>query len=306
MPINKTEFRKALGLFTTGVTIVSTLQKDNIPRGFTANSFTSVSLDPPLILICIGDFNESKDLFSKSKSFAVNILNEEQMDLSNLFAKPSPNKFDEITWHLGELNTPLIDGSLAWFECENYNQLEAGDHIILIGKVKYFGKNDGSPLGYFQGNYITLDNEKSLVNAISKNTKTILGVIFDNDDSILFNVDKETGYLSLPSVGEKGEKATTSNLLKKYQNLGFKTKLDFVYSVYEDKNLDAVCIYYRSKENANPPNGSQYIKFEDISWDKIQDDALVTMLKRYVEESSKENFAIYMGDETSGFTHKLI
>ena len=305
MKIKTNEFRKALGKFATGITIVTTLDHNQNPRGFTANSFTSVSLNPPLILICIGDFNESLDLFKKSDFFAVNILNENQKEISNIFASPSKFKFKGIDWHSGKFSSPLIKNSIAWFECKNYNNLTAGDHLILIGEVKSFGEGNGFPLGYFQGSYFSLNNTNSLVNVISKSTKTIIGVIFENNQSILFNEDPKTKVLTLPCVGENNEIASTSNLLKKYDSLGFKAKLDFVYSVYEDKKLDAVCIYYRSKISSDAPYGSKYINFFEIPWEKIKDEALVIMLKRYVEESSHDNFAIYMGDEKSGLTQKL-
>jgi flavin reductase (DIM6/NTAB) family NADH-FMN oxidoreductase RutF len=305
MKIDNLEYRKALGKFVTGVAIVTTCEIDGTPRGFTANSFTSVSLDPPLILICIGDFNESLELFKNSKHFSVNILSENQMDISNLFASPSSRKFENTKWTKGDLGSPIIKGALAWFECKNHDQIRSGDHIILIGNVKSFKENSGLPLGYYSGNYITLNNEKSLVSAIEKNTKTILGLIIEKSNSILFYENNKSNELSLPSIGSRGEQSNTSNLIEKFSGLGFKVKLDFVYSVYEDKNLNAVCIYYRCKDNAKPPKAYKYIKFEDIEWKKIKDKALIIMLKRYIEEANHGNFAIYMGDEKSGLTQPL-
>ena len=305
MKIDNLEYRKALGKFVTGVAIVTTCEIDGTPRGFTANSFTSVSLDPPLILICIGDFNESLELFKNSKHFSVNILSENQMDISNLFASPSSRKFENTKWTKGDLGSPIIKGALAWFECKNHDQISSGDHIILIGNVKSFKENSGLPLGYYSGNYITLNNEKSLVSAIEKNTKTILGLIIEKSNSILFYEDNKSNELSLPSIGSQGEQSNTSNLIEKFSGLGFKVKLDFVYSVYEDKSLNAVCIYYRCKDNAKPPKAYKYIKFEDIEWKKIKDKALIIMLKRYIEEANHGNFAIYMGDEKSGLTQTL-
>ena len=96
MKVDTNKFRKALGKFTTGITIVTTLDKNQNPRGFTANSFTSVSLNPPLILICIGEFNESLDLFNNSEFFAVNILNENQKEMSNTFASPSKSRIRNL------------------------------------------------------------------------------------------------------------------------------------------------------------------------------------------------------------------
>ena len=305
MGFDKLEFRKTLGQFVTGVTIVTTCDNDGTPRGFTANSFTSVSLDPPLILICIGDFNEGIELFRNSKHFAINILNEKQMDISNLFATPTSKKFDDTKWFKGQLGSPIIEDSLAWFECKNYDQIRSGDHIILIGNVKYFRKEGGYPLGYYNGNYIKFNNEDSLVNAIEKNTKTILGTIVEKDESILFLDDEKNNKLSLPVVGNNGETSTTTSLISKYKNVGLELKLDFVYSVYEDNKLDAVCIYYRSKGNGVTPKDYKYIGFKDIDWSKIRDEALVIMLKRYIDETNHGNFAIYMGDETIGQTQIL-
>ena len=305
MQFDKLEYRKTLGQFVTGVTIVTTTSEDGTPRGFTANSFTSVSLDPPLVSICIGDFNEGIDIFKNSKYFAINILNENQMEISNIFATPSQNKFDNTKWFKGDSGAPIIENSLAWFECSNFEQIRSGDHIILIGNVKSFKKDSGYPLGYYNGSYIKFNNEISLVNAIEKNTKTILGLIVENETSILFFEDKENNVLSLPKVGGNGGPSNTTSLIDKYSSIGLNVKLDFVYSVYEDNKQDAVCIYYRCKANGTPPDKHKYIKFNEISWDKIKDEALVIMLKRYIEESNHGNFAIYMGDETKGQTQIL-
>jgi len=247
MKFDNLEYRKTLGKFVTGVTIITTCEKDGTPRGFTANSFTSVSLEPPLILICIGDFNEGLELFKNSEYFAVNILNEAQVDISNLFAKPLKNKFEEIEWSNSKFGVPIIKGALAWLECKNFDQKRSGDHLILIGNVKNFHNEGGYPLAYYNGNYISFNNETSLVNAMEKDSKTIIGAIIEKNNSILFFDDSKNNILKLPVIGENGEPSNTTKLVNKYSNIGLKMRLDFVYSVYEDKRLDAVCIYYRSK-----------------------------------------------------------
>ena len=130
-------------------------------------------------------------------------------------------------------------------------------------------------------------------------------MIVENETSILFFEDKENNVLSLPKVGGNGGPSNTTTLIDKYSSVGLNVKLDFVYSVYEDNKQDAVCIYYRCKAKGKPPDKHKYIKFNEISWDKIKDEALVIMLKRYIEESNHGNFAIYMGDETKGQTQTL-
>ena len=305
MKFDNLEYRKTLGKFVTGVTIITTCEKDGTPRGFTANSFTSVSLEPPLILICIGDFNEGLELFKNSEYFAVNILNEEQVDISNLFAQPVKNKFEEIKWSNSKFGVPIIKGALAWLECKNFDQKRSGDHLILIGNVKNFHNEGGYPLAYYNGNYISFNNETSLVNAMEKDSKTIIGAIIEKNNSILFFDDSKNNILKLPVIGENGEPSNTTKLVSKYSNIGLKISLDFVYSVYEDKRLDAVCIYYRSKGDETIPKGYKYVKFNDINWEKIKDKALVIMLKRYIEEANQGDFAVYMGNETKGLTQTL-
>ena len=305
MKFDNLEYRKTLGKFVTGVTIITTCEKDGTPRGFTANSFTSVSLEPPLILICIGDFNEGLELFKNSEYFAVNILNEEQVDISNLFAQPVKNKFEEIKWSNSKFGVPIIKGALAWLECKNFDQIRSGDHLILIGNVKNFHNEGGYPLAYYNGNYISFNNETSLVNAMEKDSKTIIGAIIEKNNSILFFDDSKNNILKLPVIGENGEPSNTTKLVNKYSNIGLKMRLDFVYSVYEDKRLDAVCIYYRSKGDETIPKGYKYVKFNDINWEKIKDKALVIMLKRYIEEANQGDFAVYMGNETTGLTQTL-
>ena len=305
MKFDNLEYRKTLGKFVTGVTIITTCEKDGTPRGFTANSFTSVSLEPPLILICIGDFNEGLELFKNSEYFAVNILKESQVDISNLFAQPLKNKFEEIEWSNSKFGVPIIKGALAWLECKNFDQKRSGDHLILIGNVKNFHNEGGYPLAYYNGNYISFNNETSLVNAMEKDSKTIIGAIIEKNNSILFFDDRKNNILKLPVIGENGEPSNTTKLVSKYSNIGLKMSLDFVYSVYEDKRLDAVCIYYRSKGYETIPKGYKYVKFNDINWEKIKDKALVIMLKRYIEEANQGDFAVYMGNETTGLTQTL-
>ena len=250
-------------------------------------------------------FNEGLELFKNSEYFAVNILNEAQVDISNLFAKPLKNKFEEINWSNSKFGVPIIKGALAWLECKNFDQIRSGDHLILIGNVKNFHNEGGYPLAYYNGNYISFNNETSLVNAMEKDSKTIIGAIIEKNNSILFFDDSKNNILKLPVIGENGEPSNTTKLVSKYSNIGLKMSLDFVYSVYEDKRLDAVCIYYRSKGDETIPKGYKYIKFNDINWEKIKDKALVIMLKRYIEEANQGDFAVYMGNETTGLTQTL-
>lgn len=147
--IDTRDFRNCLGRFATGVTII-TYNSPEGKRGLTANSFTSISLDPPLVLISIGRTTKAAD-YLKGNSFAVNILSNEQKDLSNHFAgKQIPNL--AIPWVEGEY-APHLEGSLAVIECQPWQEYDGGDHIIFLGEVKRYAYRDGDALGFFYGRY---------------------------------------------------------------------------------------------------------------------------------------------------------
>jgi flavin reductase (DIM6/NTAB) family NADH-FMN oxidoreductase RutF len=150
------EFRKALGAFVTGVTVVTTMSRDGTPRGVTANSFTSVSLQPPLILVCLAHSAASHQAFTEAEVFAVNILSEEQRLISSKFASSRADKFADLEWHSAVTGSPIIKFSSAWMDCVKHDMVDAGDHTILIGRVKDFGHGPSMPLGYYRGQYVSL------------------------------------------------------------------------------------------------------------------------------------------------------
>lgn len=156
------DFRNALGAFATGVTVVTTMSEDGEPIGLTANSFSSVSLDPPMVLFCLGRLSYSFAHFEKSKHFVVNILSDAQQKESNHFAKPSVDKWNDVTYDLTEMGCPSFRGALAIFECETNDIHDAGDHIIIVGKVIDFRyQSDGDPLLYYRGRYARLADEET-------------------------------------------------------------------------------------------------------------------------------------------------
>ena len=163
---NKKALREAFGSFATGITVVATRQADGTRRGFTANSFTSVSLDPPLVLICIAKTGLSYEVFRTSTCFSVNVLSDAQRDISKIFASQSANKFDLGEWTHGAAEMPVLRDALANFICQRENLVEAGDHVIMIGRVLDMQIQQGAPLGYFKGNYFSVGLDQSLISAV--------------------------------------------------------------------------------------------------------------------------------------------
>ena len=141
-------FRRALGNFATGVTVVTAADASGRKVGVTANSFNSVSLDPPLILWSIDKRSTSHAVFEAATHFAVNVLAADQIDLSNNFARPREDRFAEIEYQTGAGGAPVLADCSARFECEKYQQVDGGDHWIMIGKVVAFDDCGRSPLLY--------------------------------------------------------------------------------------------------------------------------------------------------------------
>jgi flavin reductase (DIM6/NTAB) family NADH-FMN oxidoreductase RutF len=157
--------RDALGRFVTGVTIVTTLDADGAPVGLTANSFTSVSLDPPLILWSLSKRSGNLAAFSTAGRFTVNILSQDQNELSARFASPSEDRFAGTGWCQGMGGLPLLPGCLAHLECVTAREQEAGDHVIFIGRVERFAYRDGPPLAFFSSRYAALADQGCLRSA---------------------------------------------------------------------------------------------------------------------------------------------
>jgi flavin-dependent trigonelline monooxygenase, reductase component len=154
------ELRQTLGSFATGVAVATTLDAKGIPKGFTANSFTSVSLDPPLVLVCVDKSASCYPAFADTAHFAINILCEAQQHVSRAFASKSPDKFADMPWVPGVTGSPIFPDSTAWLDCELHNRVEAGDHLIVIGRVLSFGHSPAKrPLGYHRGSYIAFGLE---------------------------------------------------------------------------------------------------------------------------------------------------
>ncbi|CCQ73855.1 flavin reductase family protein [Magnetospira sp. QH-2] len=148
-------FRNALGHFATGITVVTAKTSDGEPVGVTVNAFSSVSLDPPLVLVCLGTNTADIEAFTSPDSpFNINVLRDDQAEISTLFAKRDREKFDTTPWSEASNGVPRIDGCLAHLECRLASVQDGGDHLILIGRVEETAYDSaGQPLLYFRGAY---------------------------------------------------------------------------------------------------------------------------------------------------------
>lgn len=151
-PFDAREFRKCLSQYATGVTIVTSLNEAG-PVGVTANSFSSLSLDPPLVLWSIGRSSRSCDAFINASHFAINILTSDQIDLSQKFSSKEVDKFVDVDWSPGVGGVPVLKKTLASIECSQQKIYDGGDHVIIVGLVERFSTFDGDGLVFAQGRY---------------------------------------------------------------------------------------------------------------------------------------------------------
>ena len=299
------DLRRAFGHFATGVTIVTTLDAAGNPCGFTANSFTSVSIDPPLLLVNIGKSAFGCSVFTASRGFAVNILARDQRELSNRFATAGSDKFAAVDWHAAQTGSPLLDGVVAWFDCSHHEQVDAGDHVILIGRVLQYAYNTDTPLGYCRGAYVSFGLTPKILQMLSSPGYLQVGAIIESNGKILLERNVESGQLMLPAADSVGDSASGEGLLGKLASAGVEVDLPFIYAVFHDDKRRFV--YYLGEllsiSDAHETRSLRFHEFDNITWEEINDRWIISMLERFIREKRLGNFQVYIGDEHQGEFH---
>jgi flavin reductase (DIM6/NTAB) family NADH-FMN oxidoreductase RutF len=164
----KTDYRRALAQFATGVTIVTTRAADGTPTGLTVNSFNSVSLEPPLVLWSLALKASSLDAFRACRHYAVNVLAAGQLDAAKTFADAKADRFAAVAWREGPFSMPVVDGAVASLIVNNRSQYLEGDHVIFVGEVVTYDAPGGPPLVFHDGRYIASATEEPLPKGFSK------------------------------------------------------------------------------------------------------------------------------------------
>lgn len=291
--LDSRELRNAFGSFMTGVTVVTTMTQDGNPLGFTANSFTSVSISPALLLISIAKSSSNYAHFSTCQNFAINILSDNQKNVSNTFAKPSIDRFAEVEWSPSELNNPILHHVSAWFDCVTHQVIDAGDHTILIGKISNFSSSGSAGLGYYRGGYFDLVNfPKELISGAS----TLITTLITHENKVLL-IQDDKGLWTLPhqQLGKLGAEKVLSSLFNQYQP---EASANFIYSVYDDNNHQYISFLCNSPSES--PLQGKYFDIELIDTLELEDQALKSMLCRYRKEYALQAYGIYYGNHNEG------
>lgn len=299
-PLDARTLRDAFGCFMTGVTVVTTRDSNDKPIGFTANSFSSVSMDPPLLLVSIANRSANLDSFTNAKGFAVNILSEGQKDVSATFARPSEDRFADIYWRHGPVGSPLITGVSAWFDCTLEQAIPAGDHTILLGRIGAFEASAAPGLGYHRGAYVT---PAATAAQMPAGPDVVISAILEAEGQVLL-VDDGRGGLSVPMarVGREGVQAALAGLIAK---LEISAEAGSIYAVYEDAGLGTQHIALRCPAKPGRPAKGAFVDLTPEGMADITDPALRQMLQRLAEESRMGNYGIYFGTHEQGRVHRI-
>lgn len=311
--IDPKELRNAFGKFMTGVTVVTTVDSSGSPIGFTANSFSSVSLDPPLLLVCPAKSLSSFDIFSNCSHFHVSVLADNQEPISNIFASNHEDRFSDVEWTPDENGCPKIDNALASFSCSREQSIEAGDHIIMLGKVTNYASTEGQGLGYGEGGYFSLDMERK-ANELQTHTDTrsiITGALLEHEGKLFLmnNNATDDNELCLPQI-ELDDHQLSFDLIKQYlsKTLGVSVNVGSVFSIFEHKKTPTSSIYYRATldhELEKQLSNGQFYSLEEVHAMTFNCHATKIMIQRYITERKSGNHGIYVGTDVSGSTHKI-
>ena len=295
------ELRDAFGSFMTGVTVVTTCKDDGTPLGFTANSFASVSLDPALLLVSIAKTSSNYHNFANASHFAINILAEEQKDVSNTFARPSDDRFANLAWTKSASHNPVIDQVSAWFDCTTYQVVDAGDHAILIGKVEDFGSAGFAGLGYYRGAYFT--PAKSSTDVISSMKVMMMALIGHENQILLEQTQDQKWTLPHLMVEKDGAEKALEKIFAVYQP---EASPSFIYSVYDDVTTQQQYIAFLCNTPIAHATKGQFVDLNDLEQLTFVDSALESMLMRYRKENHLKTYGVYYGNQISGTVRQIV
>ena len=299
--IDTRALRDALGTFMTGVTVVTTRDAAGAPRGFTANSFTSVSLDPPLLLVCIAKASRSLETFTCAEGFAVNVLSDDQRDISTTFARPGGDRFAGLGWRAGASGAPILDGVAAWFDCSRHDVVDAGDHAILIGRIEEFASSERGALGFARGGYFTPRLADRAV-AAAHAPRVLVGAIIEGPRGVLLQSDGD-GW-TIPQTELTGGRGSVSALGELVGELGLLASFGFIFAVYEDGGTQH--IVYRCSVGEAAPNRGRFHDLQSLNLETVTNPAVRSMLGRYAAEARLGAFGIYFGDASRGAVRRLV
>ncbi|HLH64773.1 MAG TPA: flavin reductase family protein [Solirubrobacteraceae bacterium] len=294
--------RSVLGTFVTGVTVITTVGADGAPQGLTANSFTSVSLEPPLVLFCVSAGARCAEAFATSDGFVVHILGHDQEELAVRFASPTADRWAGLARRPSSTGAPLLCDCETWLDCVTTSRLTIGDHIVVVGRVAACGSASIRPLAFCRGSFLPLDPEIRLRGAGGAQRVLVRWLL--NFDGRLALARLPDGALTVPSLPAGGVSLHDERLLGGLrEHFRVRADLPSLYSIFDDERGSTLTIVYRADASAaagGPPDDWTLVEHRDAPWERISDPALSSMVRRYIDEYATARFGIYAGSLREG------
>ncbi|MBL0373348.1 flavin reductase [Rhizobium sp. KVB221] len=297
-------FRDMLGSFMTGVTVVATRDASGVSRAFTANSFTSVSLDPPLVLVCLAKSAFSYETFVDCDQFSISILGDWQREQSNSFASKTEAKEIAIA-AMAVDGAPYVRDSLASIICKRGQVVDAGDHAILIGEVQKFHTGVGKPLGYFRGGYVSFGlAERQLERTASS---LVVGGIVETEGRILLCRRPGATYWEIPNAPLGGGQQHSGLLKAVFSRFGIEAQSSFLYSIFQEKGDPHTTMVFSMEPSGGvtcgvTDDGTELRAFdeEESPWDLVRGDMASGMIQRLFRERAAGCLGIYCDTDDGG------
>lgn len=293
--------RTAFGSFMTGVTVVTTRDENGECFGFTANSFTSVSMDPPLLLVCPGRFLSSFGKFERCTHFAVSVLAEGQEAVSNVFASFKGDRFAQVQTKLDCHNIPIMEGAAATFSCATHQIIDAGDHIVLMGQVAAFEQSERCGLGYAGGKYFSLGLEQRAARAPKRGLANIASSIVEHEGRVLL-LPIEGGY-ALPQVEVERRGLLRDAIAQRLGSMGVDAEVGRVYSIYDRSDTSEHRTCFRATANTDETKEGAFVPIEQLGSLVFPVPGQGATLNRYASEYLTGQFGLYVGDVDGGDIH---
>ena len=296
------ELRSAFGRVMTGVTVVTTTDARGQPVGFTANSFTSVSLDPPMLLVCPGKFLSSYNAFENASHFAISVLAEGQEAVSNTFAGFKGDRFAQVSHSVDQNGLATMDGAVAQFRCKTHQVVPAGDHCILIGEVYDFVQRNVDGLGYAGGQCFSLGLERAAAENV--NVGVICGAIIEQDGRVL--LERNDQGFRPPQITRDDRMQLRQELCADLEKRQIAAQLGPVYSVFDDTNARKHFVYYLASGGVSSPAPNlHYVPTSELTSLCYTSAPVADMMRRYALEAQTRNFSLYIGDALHGDVHSI-
>jgi flavin reductase (DIM6/NTAB) family NADH-FMN oxidoreductase RutF len=297
--------RRAFGAFASGVTVVATRLPNGETRAFTANSFSSVSLDPPLALVCLGKNSASLNAFETCETFSISVLEASQRGVSSAFASRDVAVKVGASKNLVDDDAPYLPNSLATFLCNRHSVVDAGDHVILIGQIQKYRVNEGQPLGFFRGGYVSVGPDISNMQPLQ--ASVLMGGVLGYEGKVLLQRRPSSQQWEIPMTRPRRGQRPDTALHDVFNVLGIQVTMSVPFSFFQERGEDDMTMIFAVQSQGDiatgkPADGTEIalFGFDDEPWTLVQGEMKQGLIRRYLREMAAGLYSVYFDTPDGG------